>query len=136
MNHGHPYWTAVHQGFEYFAERIGVNVIQAGPDTADYQEMSARLLTERDLAIAFSTAEENDDTLRMIALAKENGCRTVVISSSASTELYANADCVLLTSYSDPEIIRDANNAVNEQIALSAAITMSVANRDHDKAMT
>ena len=101
-----------------------------------YQEMSARLLTEQDLAIAFSTAEENDDTLQMIALAKENGCRTVVISSSASTDLYAHADCVLLTSYSDPEIIRDANNAVSEQIALSAAITMSVANRDHDKAMT
>lgn len=43
LNHGHPYWTAVHQGFEYFAEKLGVNVIQAGPDTADYQEMATAM---------------------------------------------------------------------------------------------
>ena len=114
--------------------RLGISAIFQRDHV--YQAMSARLLTEQDLAIAFSTAEENDDTLQMIALAKENGCRTIVISSSASTDIYANADCVLLTSYSDPEIMRDANNAVSEQMALSAAITMCVANRDHDKTMT
>ena len=115
-------------------QRLGINTVFQRDHV--YQEMSVRLLTEQDLAIAFSTAEENDETLNMLALAKELGCRTVVISSSSSTELYANADCMLQTSYSDPEIIRDANNAVSEQMAVSAAITMSVANRDHDKAMT
>lgn len=115
-------------------ERLGISASFQRDHT--YQAMSARLLTERDLAIAFSTAEENDNTLDLVAVARENGCRTIVISSSASTEIYANADCVLLTSYSDPEIMRDTNNAVSEQMALSAAITMCVANRDHDKAMT
>lgn len=114
-------------------ERLGISTIFQRDHI--YQAMSARLVTEQDLVIAFSTAEANDDTLNLIAVAKENDCRTIVISTSASTEIYANADCVLLTSYSDPEIIRDANNAVSEQMALSAAITMCVANQDHDKAL-
>lgn len=42
-NHGHPYWSAVHQGFEYFAEKMGVNVIQAGPDTGDKAAQASAL---------------------------------------------------------------------------------------------
>lgn len=35
VNHNHPYWYDVHQGFEFAAEKIGAKVVKFGPDGWD-----------------------------------------------------------------------------------------------------
>ena len=35
INHNHPYWYDVHQGFEFAAEQIGCKVVKYGPDDWD-----------------------------------------------------------------------------------------------------
>lgn len=43
INNNHAYWYDVHQGFEYAAEKLGVNVIKAGVDGWDPEGQAAAL---------------------------------------------------------------------------------------------
>ena len=43
INNNHAYWYDVHQGFEYAAEKLGVNVVKAGVDGWDPEGQAAAL---------------------------------------------------------------------------------------------
>jgi len=115
----------------YAAEYLSFNLEQMGLSAifyrdALYQERFSESLTENDLVIAFTASGRNASVLNALKKAKENSCPTIVITSSIGTDVHACADCVLLTTYTDPEVLSSMNNAIIEQIALSAAITMAL----------
>lgn len=129
------------QGYSCFAaeylsfnlERLGLNTV-FHRDTV-FQGIVSELLTEQDLAIAFTATGQASTALRALSEAKRSGCATIVITSAMGASVQAYADCTLLTTYSDPDILQDTNNAIIEQIALAAAITLSVASSDKIRAI-
>ena len=128
---GYSCFAAEYLGFNL--ERLGMTTIFHRDQV--YQAIHAELLTELDLAIAFTALGHGDSIKKCLSKAKANGCPAIVVTCSSGTELLAYADCVLLTTYSDPDILQDTNNAIIEQMAISAAITMSAANSDKHKAL-
>lgn len=120
-------------GYSAFAsEYLSMNLRRLGLHTTSYKDpryqvMSASVLTDKDLIIAFSTSGAAVSVVEAMKIAKSNNCPTIAITSFIESEMVKYSDCTLLTTYSDPELLRSTNNSIVEQISLSSAITLSVA---------
>lgn len=60
------------------------------------QYMAASLMDSRDLAVFFSYSGSTKDIIEIHNLVKQNGCKSIVITRFAKTQLAAHADVVLL----------------------------------------
>lgn len=61
------------------------------------QAMSARMLTEADVAVGISYSGSNKDTLHAVRMAKEAGAKVIVLTNFARSPITEVADLVLLT---------------------------------------
>lgn len=123
-------------GYSAFAaDNLSMNLRRLGKNTAmlhdiHYQMMSASLMTDNDLAIGFSTSGSSKSVVKSLELSRENGASTIAITSFANSPITQFADVVLLTTYSEPKILKDTNSSIVEQVALVSAITLAVAHID------
>lgn len=60
------------------------------------QYMAASLMDSRDLAVFFSYSGSTKDIIEIHNLVKQNGCKSIVITRFAKSQLAAHADVVLL----------------------------------------
>lgn len=118
---------------EFHLRRMGYNT--AFYRDPNYQVMSASVLGAGDLAIGFSTSGETRSVVDAIRNARQNGCATVVVTSFAESSLVKQADCVLLTTYSNPDFFRATNNSVPEQVSVSSAIVLAIARSSKEHAI-
>lgn len=118
---------------EFHLRRMGYNT--AFYRDPNYQVMSASVLGAGDLAIGFSTSGETKSIVDAIRNARQNGCATVVVTSFAESSLVKQADCVLLTTYSNPDFFRATNNSVPEQVSLASAIVLAIARSSKEHAI-
>ncbi|MEN6593902.1 MAG: MurR/RpiR family transcriptional regulator [Clostridiaceae bacterium] len=116
---------------EFHLRRMGYNT--AFYRDPNYQVMSAAVLGPNDLAFGFSTSGETRSVVDAIHNARQNGCATVAVTSFAESSLVKQADCVLLTTYSNPEFFRATNNSVPEQVSVVSAMVLAIAhsNKEH-----
>lgn len=126
-------------GYSAFAsEYLSMNLRRMGFLTVSYKDpryqvMSASVLSDKDLVIAFSTSGAAVSVIEALKIAKANHCKTITVTSFIESEMVKYSDCTLLTTYSDPELLRSTNNSIVEQISISSAITLAVAhsNKPH-----
>ena len=118
---------------EFHLRRMGYNT--AFYRDPNYQVMSASVLGAGDLAIGFSTSGETKSIVDAIRNARQNGCATVVVTSFAESSLVKQEDCVLLTTYSNPDFFRATNNSVPEQVSLASAIVLAIARSSKEHAI-
>lgn len=113
-------------------ERLGLATIYHRDQI--YQSIASENLVPTDLAVVFTVTGQSDSVRQWLSNARASGCATLVIACSRSAAISQYADCVLLTSYSNPDILQDINNGFLEHMALSTAITICVANLDKSRA--
>jgi DNA-binding MurR/RpiR family transcriptional regulator len=118
---------------EFHLRRMGYNT--AFYRDPNYQVMSAAVLGPDDLAFGFSTSGETASVVGAIHNARQCGCKTIVVTSFAESSLVEYADCVLLTTYSNPDFFRATNNSVPEQIAVVSALILAVARYNEEHAI-
>lgn len=122
------------------AEYLELHLRRMGYNTAfyrdpHYQVMSAAVLGPGDLAFGFSTSGETKSVVEAMRNARQCGCSTVAVTSFAESSLVEHADCVLLTTYSNPEFFRMTNNSVPEQISVVSALVLAVARYNEEHAI-
>ncbi len=113
--------------------RIGLNC-NAYSD-AHLQVMSASLLTNQDIAIAFSHSGSNKDVIDAIKLAKENGATTVGITNYLKSPLSKEVDFVLHTSARETLFRTEAMSSRLGQLSLIDAINIAVSIKLQDKTL-
>lgn len=113
-------------------ERLGISTIYHRDQI--YQTISSENLTYSDLAIVFTVTGQGETVKKWLSNAKKSNCSIIIIACSRSVAISQYADCVLLTSYSNPDILQDINNGFLEHIALAAALTICIANQNKAKA--
>jgi DNA-binding MurR/RpiR family transcriptional regulator len=118
---------------EFHLRRMGYNT--AFYRDPNYQVMSASVLGAGDLAIGFSTSGETKSVVDAIRNARQNGSATVVVTSFAESSLVKQADCVILTTYSNPDFFRATNNSVPEQVSVASAIVLAIARSSKEHAI-
>ena len=127
---GNSSFAAEHLSFGL--ERLGIATVYHRDQI--YQTIASENLAPTDLAIVFTVTGQSDTVRKWLSNAQKSGCATLVIACSQSAAISQYADCVLLTSYSNPDILQDINNGFLEHMALSAAITICIANLDKSRA--
>ncbi len=113
-------------------ERLGIATVHHRDQI--YQTIASENLTASDLAIVFTVTGQSETVRKWLSNAQKNGCATMIVACSRSASISQYADCVLLTSYSNPDILQDINNGFLEHMALASALTICVANRDKSSA--
>lgn len=119
-------------GYSYFAasmlgmnlRRLGFNTITLGDP--NYQMMSASILNSKDLAIGFSTSGESTSIVKSLQLAKKNNVNIIAITAFSNSPVCRFADIVLLTTYSEPQILKHTNNSIIEQTLLVSSLTLAI----------
>lgn len=128
-------------GYSSFAaEKLSIDLKRLGKKTVmysdpNYQMMSASILTPKDVAFGFSTSGSSISVVKSLELAKTNGAKTIAVTAFADSPLSRFSDIVLLTTYSDPLLLKYTNNSVVEQTMLVSAITLAVAHTDAPHAL-
>ncbi len=122
------------------AEYLEFHLRRMGYDTAfyrdpNYQVMSSAVLGPNDLAIGFSTSGESSSVVEALNNARQSGGSTMAITSFAESSMVKHADCVILTTYSNPEFFRVTNNSVPEQISVVSAMVLAVAQYNEERAI-
>ena len=96
INHNHPYWYDVHQGFEFAAEQFGCKVTKVGPDDFDFTAQAEALeqaITKKPDGIIVPIFDAS--ILPGIKKAKEAGIPVVAIESTmegAEVDTYIGLD--------------------------------------------
>jgi len=125
---------------KYAAEMLCMSLRRIGRNTVFYsdpnfQQMSAFMLGEQDLAIGFSTSGVTQSVVKALKYAKIGGCKTIVVTSIPRSPITEYADVTLLTTYSDPLLIKDTVSSSIEQIALVSSLLLAVAHIDAPHAL-
>lgn len=95
-----------------------------------YQKMAASLLKPDDLAIGISTSGVTESVVKSLEIAKNNEARTIAITANQNSPITRYADLTLLTTYSEPVLLKETNSSVVEQVTLVSALTMAIATKD------
>jgi DNA-binding MurR/RpiR family transcriptional regulator len=120
-------------GYSYFAaSMLEMNLRRLGFDSIafrdpNYQMMCASVLNSKDLAIGFSTSGESASIVKSLQLAKKNNTNTIAVTAFPDSPICRFADVVLLTTYSEPEILKNTNNSIVEQTLLVSSLTLAIA---------
>lgn len=114
--------------------RLGKNSVYY--QDPNYQVMSASMLKPGDLVLSFSTSGDSASVVAATRNARENGCITVAVTSYTASKLARYSDHVLVTTYSDPELMGLSNNSIVEQNTLASAIILALAKFDKNMAIT
>jgi DNA-binding MurR/RpiR family transcriptional regulator len=112
--------------------RIGIrtNVF----DDAHMMLMSAALLTEGDIAIAFSHSGSTAAVLEPIELARRRGARTIALTNYATSPLAKLADVVLCSTAQGSPLLGENAAARIAQLVIFDAVFAAVAQRDFEAA--
>ncbi len=100
--------------------RLEKNIVSYS--NSHYQNISASLLKEDDLAIAVSTSGKTNCVVRSLKIAKSNGVNTIAITSNQNFPLTEHADIILLITFSEPLLMKETNSSIVEQMTLLSAL--------------
>ncbi len=112
--------------------RIGVR--SAIYDDSHMMLMSASLLDERDVAIAFSHSGRTSAVIEALRLAGENGATTIAITNFASAPLAEIASLVLCSTARGSPLLGENAAARVAQLNIMDAVFAAVAQRDYESA--
>ncbi|MEL7654423.1 MAG: MurR/RpiR family transcriptional regulator [Bacillota bacterium] len=82
------------------------------------QVMSAALLSEEDVAVAFSHSGSTKDTVTALRRAKQSGAHTICITSYARSPIALVSDIVLLASTGEKVIVTSVYAKIGEMVVL------------------
>lgn len=104
----------------------------AFPDS-HFQLMAASQLTYSDVAVIISHTGKNKDTLAILQAAKENGAKTIGITSFPKSPLGQNVDVALFSSSEETEYRPEALASRIGQLSIIDALYVNVMalNKDH-----
>lgn len=91
-----------------------------------FQLMSASQLTENDVAIIISHSGTNKDTINIMNVAKQNGAKTIGISSFPKSPIGQNVDIALYTSSEETEYRSEALASRIGQLSLIDALYVNI----------
>ena len=115
INHNHPYWYDVHQGFEFAVDQFGCKVVKTGPDDFDFMAQAEALeqaITKKPDGIIVPVFDAS--ILPGIKKAREAGIPVVAIESTmdgAQTNTYIGLDNVEAGSKTASKLIETAGNS-------------------------
>jgi RpiR family transcriptional regulator, carbohydrate utilization regulator len=99
-----------------------------------FQLMSASQLTENDVAVVISHSGTNKDTLNILNVAKENGAKTIGITSFPKSPLAQKVDVALYTSSEETEYRSEALASRIAQLSLIDALYVNLMILNKEKA--
>ena len=114
INHNHPYWYDVHQGFEFATQQFGCKVVKVGPDDFDFTAQAEALeqaITKQPDGIIVPIFDAS--ILPGIKKAKEAGIPVVAIESymdGAEVDTYIGLDNVDAGRQTAVELINEAGD--------------------------
>jgi DNA-binding MurR/RpiR family transcriptional regulator len=108
--------------------RIGVRTSVF--DDAHMMLMSAALLTEGDVAIAFSHSGQTTAVLEPLELARKRGARTIALTNYATSPIAEIADVVLCSTAQGSPLLGENAAARIAQLIILDAVFAAVAQRD------
>lgn len=108
--------------------RIGVRTSVF--DDAHMMLMSAALLTEGDVAIAFSHSGQTTAVLEPLELARKRGARTIALTNYATSPIAEVADVVLCSTAQGSPLLGENAAARVAQLIILDAVFAAVAQRD------
>ncbi len=108
--------------------RIGVRTSVF--DDAHMMLMSAALLTEGDVAIAFSHSGQTTAVLEPLELARKRGARTIALTNYATSPIAEIADVVLCSTAQGSPLLGENAAARVAQLIILDAVFAAVAQRD------
>lgn len=115
INHNHPYWYDVHQGFEFAVDQFGCKVVKTGPDDFDFMAQAEALeqaITKKPDGIIVPIFDAS--ILPGIKKAKEAGIPVIAIESTmegADTDTYIGLDNVEAGSKTASKLIETAGDS-------------------------
>ena len=115
INHNHPYWYDVHQGFEFATQQFGCKVVKVGPDDFDFTAQAEALeqaITKKPDGIIVPIFDAS--ILPGIKKAKEAGIPVVAIESymdGAEVDTYIGLDNVDAGRQTAAELIKEAGDS-------------------------
>ncbi|WP_110926214.1 MurR/RpiR family transcriptional regulator [Bacillus massiliglaciei] len=99
-----------------------------------FQLMAASQLTDRDAAIVISHSGTNKDTHNILQVAKENGAKTIGISSFPKSPISTDSDVALFTSSEETEYRSEALASRIGQLSLIDALYVNIMKHNKEKA--
>jgi DNA-binding MurR/RpiR family transcriptional regulator len=108
--------------------RIGVRTSVF--DDSHMMLMSAALLTEGDVAIAFSHSGQTNAVIEPLELARKRGARTIALTNYATSPLAEIADVVLCSTAQGSPLLGENAAARIAQLIIFDAVFAAVAQRD------
>ena len=103
-------------------------------DDAHMMMMSAALLTEGDVAIAFSHSGSTSAVIDAIELARRNGARTIAVTNYADSPVTRMVDVVLCSTAQNSPLLGENATARIAQLNLLDALFVATAQRDRTAA--
>ncbi|WP_167003276.1 MurR/RpiR family transcriptional regulator [Mumia sp. ZJ430] len=95
--------------------------------------VAAAQLTDRDVAIAVSYSGETDETLDMLATAREHGARTVAITAGPRSRLATLADHLLVTVAEETTFQDGPLASRHSELAVVEMLYLAVGQHDYDR---
>ncbi|KAA1420695.1 MurR/RpiR family transcriptional regulator [Mumia zhuanghuii] len=95
--------------------------------------VAAAQLTDRDVAIAVSYSGETDETLDMLATAREHGARTVAITAGPRSRLAQLADHLLVTVAEETTFQDGPLASRHSELAVVEMLYLAVGQHDYDR---
>ncbi|OYU38711.1 MAG: RpiR family transcriptional regulator [Pseudorhodobacter sp. PARRP1] len=99
-------------------------------DDAHMMAMSASLLTQHDVALAFSHSGTTAAVIDAVELARSNGARTIAVTNYADSPLARMVDVVLCSTAQNNPLLGENATARIAQLNLLDALFVAVAQRD------
>lgn len=96
-----------------------------------YQKMSASLLKKGDTAIGITTSGATESVVKSLEIAKECKATTIAITANSNSPITKFADVTLVTTFSEPLILRETNSSNVEQFTIVSALTLALAAKDY-----
>jgi DNA-binding MurR/RpiR family transcriptional regulator len=98
----------------------------------DIQAMSASLLGKGDVAIGISHSGSNRNVVRCMQLAKQQGAKTIVMTTRGKSPLLKFGDVILFTATKETAFKSESATARIAQLALIDTLVAMVALRDYE----
>jgi DNA-binding MurR/RpiR family transcriptional regulator len=97
---------------------LGMGKFSAAYADPHIQVMSAALLTQEDVAVAFSHSGSTKDTVTALRKAQESGATTISITSYARSPITQVSDLVLLASFGEKRVITSMYSKIGVMVVL------------------
>jgi DNA-binding MurR/RpiR family transcriptional regulator len=114
-------------------ERVGLAAF--GYNDPHLAIASASLVTEHDVAIAFSFSGRTRDTLTFLRAARGRGAETVAVTSSLRSPITEVASCTIVTASTESPFRMGATSSRIAQLCVVDVIFTALAVSRHDEAM-